>query len=161
MNDNLFNRTQKENDAMTIIGYTFGDRDRLWEALQGKGSLVTQIGGRQVRDNNRKMAMVGDGVITLVIRKDAYIDDHLPKGHANNRVATLANNERLEALCDHSGLTRCINVSPLHGGVVSRDNKSATVEAIVGAVWLDADETAAERVMETLGIIGPAASHLL
>lgn len=82
MNDNLFNRTQKENDAMTIIGYTFGDRDRLWEALQGKGSLVTQIGGRQVRDNNRKMAMVGDGVITLVIRKDAYIDDRLPKGIA-------------------------------------------------------------------------------
>ncbi|KAF0331358.1 ribonuclease III [Colletotrichum asianum] len=156
MND----RTQKENDAITIIGYTFGDRDRLWEALQGKRSLVTQIGGRQVRDN-RKMAMVGDGVITLVIRKDAYIDNRLAKGHANNRVVTLANNERLEALCDHSGLTRCINVSPLHGGVVSRDNKSSTVEAIVGAVWLDADETAAERVMKKIGIIGPAASHLL
>ncbi|KAJ3958398.1 hypothetical protein N0V92_005040 [Colletotrichum tropicale] len=150
MNDNLYNRTQKENDAMTIIGYTFGDRDRLWEALQGKGSLVTQIGGRQVRDNNRKMAMVGDGVITLVIRKDAYIDDRLPKGIA-----------QATSIADYIGLTRCINVSPLHGGVVSRDNKSATVEAIVGAVWLDADETAAERVMETLGIIGPAASHLL
>ncbi|KAF4820512.1 Ribonuclease 3 [Colletotrichum siamense] len=161
MNDNLYNRAQKESDAMTIIGYTFGNRDRLWEALQGKGSLVTQIGGRLLPDHNRKMAMVGDGIITSVIRIDAFNDDLMTKGQTNRRVVTLANNERLISLCDDKGLTPCINVSPVNGGVVSRDNKSATVEAIVGAVFLDAGMDAAEMVMENLGIIGPAASHLL
>ncbi|KAK2730150.1 ribonuclease III [Colletotrichum kahawae] len=158
MNDN--NRKQKEDGAMAIIGYEFRDRDLLWEALQGKGSLVTQIGGRLLRDNNKKMALVGDGFITLVIRKDAYKDDLVTKGEMNRRVVTLANNARLESLCDNSGLTRCINVSPVNGGVVSRDNKSATVEATVAAVFFDAGIDAAERVMENLGIVGPAASHL-
>ncbi|KAF4875128.1 hypothetical protein CGCSCA1_v005512 [Colletotrichum siamense] len=70
MGDYLYNRTQREDEVMTIIDYEFQDRDRLWEALQGKGSLVTHIGGRPVPENNRMLALLGDKMIGFIIIRD-------------------------------------------------------------------------------------------
>lgn len=74
MGDYLYNRKQKEDEVTAIIDYEFQDRDRLWEALQGKGSLVTQIGGRPVRDNNRMLAMIGDKIVGLIIIRNENRD---------------------------------------------------------------------------------------
>ncbi|KAI8253914.1 hypothetical protein K4K53_009643 [Colletotrichum sp. SAR 10_77] len=158
MGDYLYNRRQKEDEVMAIIDYEFQDRDRLWEALQGKGSLVTQIGGRPVRDNNRMLAMIGDKIVGLIIIRNENRDGRTI-GQATMRVAELACDSRLVALCDNIGLTQWINVSPFNGGLVSKDNKAATIEAIVGAVFEEAGEAAAKRVMEKMGIIEPTVSE--
>ncbi|EQB43741.1 hypothetical protein CGLO_17559 [Colletotrichum gloeosporioides Cg-14] len=158
MGDILYNRTQKENEVMAIIGYTFEDRERLWEALQGKGSLVTHIGGLPVHEKNRMLALIGDKIVGLIIIRDEYRAGRT-KGQATMRVSELACDSRLEALCDNIGLTQWINVSPFHGGLVSKDNKSATVEALVGAVFEEAGEAAAKRVMQNMGIIEPTTTE--
>ncbi|KAF4920587.1 Ribonuclease 3 [Colletotrichum viniferum] len=158
MGDYLYNRKQKEDEVMAIIGYDFQDRDRLWEALQGKGSLVTHIGGCPVPENNKMLALLGDKMIGLIIIRDERREGRTI-GQATRRVAELASRRRLEALCDNIGLTQWINVSPFHGGIVSKDNKSATIEAIVGAVFEDAGEAVAKRVMENMGIIESTASE--
>ncbi|KAK1856385.1 ribonuclease III [Colletotrichum chrysophilum] len=158
MGDYLYNRKQKEDEVMAIIDYEFQDRDRLWEALQGKGSLVTQIGGRPVRDN-RMLAMVGDKIVGLIIIRNENRDGRTIAGQATTRVAELACDSRLVALCDNTGLTQWINGSPFNGGLVSKDNKAATIEAIVGAVFEDAGEAVAKRVMENMGIIERTASE--
>jgi dsRNA-specific ribonuclease len=51
------------------------------------------------------------------------------------------------------GLERCINPNPSQKGEISDKFVSDTVEAIIGAVFLDGGLEAAVEVMEALGLL--------
>ena len=53
-------------------GYHFHESSLLLEVLQANGSGITQIGNRNVRKGNRKLALVGDAVLKLAILVDGF-----------------------------------------------------------------------------------------
>lgn len=65
---------------------------------------------------------------------------------------SLVNNENLAEICDHIGLTACINLSPAAGGFVNDRLKATTLEAAIGAVFQDSDLHTVESVMAGLGL---------
>ena len=50
-----------------IIGYSFNDRLILWEALQAAGSGVSSAGTRRFPEGNKRLAIIGDVVLKLVL----------------------------------------------------------------------------------------------
>ena len=50
-----------------VIGHTFNDPLILWEALQAAGSTVRSAGPRRFPDGNKRLAIIGDTVLKLVL----------------------------------------------------------------------------------------------
>ena len=57
-----------------IIGYQFTERLILWEAMQAAGSMVRSAGGREFVDGNKRLAVIGDTVLQLVLAERWYGD---------------------------------------------------------------------------------------
>ena len=55
-----------------IIGYRFRERLILWEAMQAAGSNVRVAGGRKFVDGNKRLAVIGDTVLQLVLAEKWY-----------------------------------------------------------------------------------------
>ena len=53
-----------------IVGYYFTDPHICWEALQVAGSGVYRSGTRLITEGNKRMAVVGDRAIDLVLSED-------------------------------------------------------------------------------------------
>jgi ribonuclease-3 len=61
--------------AEQVLGYTFTDRNRLWEALQAPGSGVWMVGTRHLYEGNKRLALKGDAALKNVIITDWYLSD--------------------------------------------------------------------------------------
>lgn len=55
-----------------IIGYNFSDSLILWEALQAAGSTVRSAGTRRFPDGNKRLAVLGDTILKLVLVSEWY-----------------------------------------------------------------------------------------
>ncbi len=57
-----------------IIDHNFSDKTWLSEALQlqAAGSGLTRAGDRAVRDGNKRLALVGDTLLKLILVLDGY-----------------------------------------------------------------------------------------
>lgn len=55
-----------------IIGYVFNDPFILWEALQAAGSPIRSAGLRVFPDGNKRLAVLGDTVLELVLIGNWY-----------------------------------------------------------------------------------------
>ena len=55
-----------------IIGYNFDDPLILWEALQAAGSIVRSAGTRRFPDGNKRLAVLGDTILKLVLQQEWY-----------------------------------------------------------------------------------------
>ena len=66
---------------------------------------------------------------------------------------SVANNANLEMIGHATGLVAFVNLERGSQGVVSKVTMSATVEAILGAVYLDSNMDTVKRVMNTLGLV--------
>ncbi|KAI0141253.1 ribonuclease III domain-containing protein [Xylariaceae sp. FL1272] len=135
--------------AQVLIGYHFANEALLQQALRVAGAP------RALREGNKPLANVGDTVIHTVISVDCY-HEGLTIGATTQRIQTLANNARFAQLCDNSGLAGCIFNNPAQFNMVSDKTKATTLEAVVGAVFIDAGIRGfqeARRAMLALGII--------
>ena len=56
----------------SIIGYSFTDPLILWEALQAAGSGVRSAGTRRFADGNKRLAVLGDTILKLVLVEEWY-----------------------------------------------------------------------------------------
>ena len=56
----------------SIIGYDFDDSLILWEALQAAGSTVRSAGTRRFPDGNKRLAVLGDTILMLVLVSEWY-----------------------------------------------------------------------------------------
>ena len=58
--------------AEAIIDYRFNDESLLWEALQSMGSGASQIRNREMSEGNKRLAVVGDAILRLVVVEEWY-----------------------------------------------------------------------------------------
>ncbi|KEQ73745.1 ribonuclease III, partial [Aureobasidium namibiae CBS 147.97] len=139
--------------AEAIIGYHPQKPQEyyLWEALQVAGSGHTRIVGRSAYDGNKRLAIVGDTAMALALARPWYKKDETLGDWDSQRQRLLSNNN-LARVARESGLVDCMVVNPRNPVQASTKLAAALVEAIVGAVWIDSDESidAVRQVMETL-----------
>ena len=55
-----------------IINYNFNDPLILWEALQAAGSTSRSAGTRRFPDGNKRLAVLGDTILKLVLVQEWY-----------------------------------------------------------------------------------------
>ncbi|KAI9818400.1 MAG: hypothetical protein M1827_000458 [Pycnora praestabilis] len=139
-------------EAQRIIQYQFNDPLLLWEALQAAGSGVYRIGNRHLFDGNKRLAILGDTVLKLVLVEHWYngVED---RGRASQVVSDVGSNVNLDRVGRANGIDACINKNPAQGRMVSPGTMTATIEAILGAVYLDSGMIAAAQVMQTLSLV--------
>lgn len=137
----------------TIIGYQFQDPHICWEALQVAGSGVYRTGGRNIANGNKRLAIVGDAAIDLVLSKDWY-ESGTDEAQWTTTRLQLSSNENLHSVGLVQNLTGCINTNPLNPVAISKKIMAATVEAVIGAVFLDSGGLAAVKdVMRRLALV--------
>jgi ribonuclease-3 len=75
-------------------------------------------------------------------------------GEINAVVSKKASNPYLAQRGYSTGLVECVYKNRSQGNIVFEGRMASTVEAIIGAVFIDSDEnvTAVEEVMKVLGI---------
>ncbi|KAI1202202.1 ribonuclease III domain-containing protein [Nemania serpens] len=135
--------------AQQIVNHEFQNEDLLWEALLTPGS---RLNGRVLTQGNKRLASLGDAVATMIIKHECYALD-VSIGVTSEILQRVVNNPRLINICDEVGLTACINGNPAQRGNVSPQTCADTIEAIIGAVYLDAGIDKAKSVMHLLRII--------
>ncbi|KAL8963627.1 MAG: hypothetical protein Q9183_004988 [Haloplaca sp. 2 TL-2023] len=138
------------------IGYVFNNPLLLWEALQADGAWTVLAAGDGLPGGHKRLAIVGDRLLELLLVVTWYPTLTHPRVYEGSRKVTT--NANLIAIFDRAHLgdfvTRAAGASEVAAAV-----KSATVEAIIGAVFLDASGgnpgagiAAATKVAEKLEI---------
>ncbi|KAL9596605.1 MAG: hypothetical protein Q9219_005688 [cf. Caloplaca sp. 3 TL-2023] len=136
-----------------VIGYEFKGPLLLWEALQADGSPIALGCNPRFRSGNKRLAVVGDRVLDLLLSLKWYPtwEERLEFDKLRNKVVS---NKALVEVGQGNRLERFI--TPAAGASrVEWRAMSATVEAIVGAAYLDGGLDAAKVVVKGLGIDAP------
>ena len=76
----------------------------------------------------------------------------------NNQVANFGSNANLTQIGRTKGLDACVHNNPSAWGVVSNGVMAQTVEAVLGAVWLDSGEDAMGAVRDVMSTLGLTAT---
>ncbi|RMY74934.1 hypothetical protein D0864_09920 [Hortaea werneckii] len=128
-----------------LAGYCFKDENILLDALDTTGLRVQQ--------SNQRLALLGDAILKLVILDDWY-PTGTPKGAGNDHVSSIGSNANLAAAARLHGIEVCVLTNPGHRGPVSQATLSTTVEAIIGAVYLDSEKDldAVRTLLDALGL---------
>lgn len=134
-----------------IIGYHFTNPSMIWEALQAAGSPVYVIGNRRLVDGNKRLALLGDTVLQLALA-ETWLDANEPRARFDQIRLEVGSNPNLDRIGRETGLVAFVSKNPSQGNAVSFATMTATVEAVIGAVYLDGDMTAVKRIMGTLGL---------
>ncbi|KAL6717660.1 hypothetical protein ACLMJK_005575 [Lecanora helva] len=127
----------------TLIQYKFKDPALLWEALQTKSAAGTEP------DGNKRLAVVGDSVLSLCLAEDWYRGT-TSRSHWNTSFQSgVGSNANLDQRGRALGLERFI--------IGGKGGKSVadTVEAILGATYLDTGSNLAKckEVMDALDLL--------
>ena len=153
----------------SIIGYNFTDPLTLWEELQAAGSGNISAGTRRFPNGNKRLAVLGDTILRLVLVKDWYdgtdargIPKFLPftsllsdsgTGRADEIMQRVGSNINLDRTGRLYGLDDLICRNPAQPGNISPTTMADTVEAILGAVYLDGGIDCVSQVMQTLCLV--------
>ena len=62
----------KIEECQYIIGYEFQDSHIICEALQMAGSRITVSGARQIPNGNKRLAILGDNALEIVLCRAWY-----------------------------------------------------------------------------------------
>lgn len=74
-NTSMTRFTEITQEVGTRIGYLFNDPRILWEALQAPGSIGNYFGRRRLPDGNKRLALLGDTALKLVLLREWYNGD--------------------------------------------------------------------------------------
>ncbi|KAK6522605.1 hypothetical protein TWF281_002043 [Arthrobotrys megalospora] len=137
-----------------IIGYVFKSSSLLTEALESRGHARV-VSGKI--DGNQRLALLGDAVLGLV-QLDQWYQTQQSRGNADLLLKARVTNRSLQECAERLGITSEILVAPcqeyLQGQQIGRLTSASTVEALLGAVWLDSnkDFEQVQKVVHKLGI---------
>ncbi|KAH1404471.1 hypothetical protein KXW53_002198 [Aspergillus fumigatus] len=131
-----------------LIGFRFTNRYWLLEALQAAGLIN--------RDGNKKLAIIGDKVLGLILALEGYARNEA-RERISNVISQNASNSYLAERGFLIGLDRYIFNNPAQGDLIPAKLMATTVEAIIGAVVRDSDGdlTVVENVAGALGLSWP------
>ena len=74
-------------------------------------------------------------------------------GRATEILQTVSSNSNMDRVARRHGLDNFVNGNRSQGGMISANVMTATLEAIVGAVYLDGGLDQVKRVMRNLGLV--------
>ncbi|KAJ5611808.1 hypothetical protein N7528_008913 [Penicillium herquei] len=127
-----------------IIKYEYQDKRLLEQAFEAAGSTSRPEG-------NKRLAQLGDATLRLSLNLAGFEAKSLPRktGHITIALSKKANNENLASIGFAFGLDKLIILNPSAQGVVPKRLMATTVEALIGAVYLDSQKS----IQATLGVI--------
>ncbi|KFY32893.1 hypothetical protein V495_08635 [Pseudogymnoascus sp. VKM F-4514 (FW-929)] len=140
-----------------LTGYTFSNDELLWEAVQAPGSNTAFL----YPEGNKRLAMIGGAVLKLTV-----LDDLRPRnmtiGAMHNAAESIVNTTGLERVGRLLNIDEIVNRNPSQQGSVSPRTITDTVQAILGAVYLDSGRSidSVRLVMANLGLWGPESEQL-
>lgn len=142
-----------------VIGHHFHDQGLLQEALEESGLASA---------GNERLALVGDKILALMLLRRWYREGNTTGISTPSRMdtrliyteqgtsllQTYACNKQLTSMARDLDLQRFIHQRPDLGRNVPDSTLATTVEAILGAVWLDSNEDVQQvnEVMEKVGL---------
>ncbi|KAJ5593531.1 RNAse III [Penicillium hordei] len=134
--------------AEEIISYRFKDRLGPRRALQLADSIH--------QNGNKDLALLGDTVIKLILVKEG-LRRHAARGQINNVVSEKSSNTYLAQRGFSTGLAECAFANRSQGNTIYPGPMTSTMEAIVGAVFIDSKEETlvVKGVMEALRVSWP------
>lgn len=137
--------------------------DPLWQTLQQRLQHVFSDAGLLGRalthrsfgaDHNERLEFLGDSVLNLAVSDLLYQRLHqLPEGDLSRVRANLVKQDTLHKLAVDLGLSACIRLGEgeMRSGGKKRPSILAdTLEAVIGAVYLDAGFVAAQQLVHRL-----------
>ncbi|KAH7130271.1 ribonuclease III domain-containing protein [Dendryphion nanum] len=143
-----------------IIGYSFANKLLAAEALQmaGKVRLFTVDGASRGVKKNIDLALVGNSILATILCKMWYQardsqGNRLTPGHWNDIRQQKLSNDSLGGLGFEIGIHRCI-MKEAGLGRVSKKMVAQTVEAVIGAVYMDVDDNGMESVRAVIQDMG-------
>lgn len=97
--------------------------------------------------------MLGDALLKMILL-DSWYAGGTAKGHGNNLVSSIGSNANLAIIARDAGVDQQVHLNPGHIGKVSDKTLATTIEAILGAIYLDTakDTGAVKRSMDLLGL---------
>ena len=150
-------------EVETKIGYPFKNPGILWEALQARDAPGGYLRGRNLTDGNKRLAMLGDTALKLVLLNRWYREGHSrgkliliqsenmllidAKDVAGEILSKIGCNANLSRIGRENGLHHYVNTPISLNNGVSRDMMTTAVGAILGAVYLDGGIDMVEQVM--------------
>ncbi|MGV7960309.1 ribonuclease III [Photorhabdus tasmaniensis] len=136
MNPIVINRLQRK------LGYTFDQHDLLVQALTHRSASSK---------HNERLEFLGDSILSFVIANALYHRfPRVDEGDMSRMRATLVRGNTLAELAREFELGECLRLGPgeLKSGGFRRESILAdTVEALIGAIFLDSDIQAIERII--------------
>ena len=129
-----------------ILGVTFNDKDILKSALTHRSYLNENPSWPL--DQNERLEFLGDAVLELVVTRYLYLNFQNPEGELTSYRAALVNSVMLTRIADDLALNDFLLLSR---GEAKDEGKARmyilanTVEAIIGAIYLDAGYDDAEE----------------
>ncbi|MCW7547115.1 ribonuclease III [Photorhabdus sp. P32] len=136
MNPIVINRLQRK------LGYTFDQHDLLIQALTHRSASSK---------HNERLEFLGDSILSFVIANALYHRfPRVDEGDMSRMRATLVRGNTLAELAREFELGECLRLGPgeLKSGGYRRESILAdTVEALIGAIFLDSDIQMIERII--------------
>lgn len=134
-------------DIHTIFGYTFKNSKLLDEAL-------THPSFKHIEDTDKdynRLEFLGDSVVNLIISEIIFKQyPDIDEGELSILHSALVNKNRLADVARIHGINDWIkmdNGEVKNGGRNNRNNLEDTVEAIIGAIFLDSDYNEVKEVV--------------
>jgi ribonuclease III len=160
---------EKVQACEAIIDHVFNDPLLCWEALQVAGSGVSHSGTHCILNGNKRLAVVGDAVIDLILSKDWFEsganESDSPavlflrnnvlifvSGYWTDIRMRVSSNANLHAVGIAVGLNSCMHVNPRNPVYFSPKIMATAVEAVIGTVFLDGGLVATRTSMHVLGL---------
>ncbi|KAK0736727.1 hypothetical protein B0T21DRAFT_288200, partial [Apiosordaria backusii] len=142
-----------------IIKYRFRSEKLRNKATLAAGAPVSDVNVDGNKQGNKDLALVGDALIRLAIVDQGYAEGaRTGKEQVAVWSVTADRTFLSRGTVVSYDLGRFVVKNPCQGKVVSRTTMASTVEALVGAVWLDSGRNFEQvrAVMKRLGIIDDA-----
>ncbi|KAJ6111046.1 hypothetical protein N7486_003281 [Penicillium sp. IBT 16267x] len=127
-----FTTAERISAVEVIINYEFHDKSLLVKALEAAGATMASQG-------NKRLALIGDAALRLVLYEFGYEGEASIRDMTNAH-NTLATNENLRQIGFSLGLDVYIQLNPSAQGIVPGRLMATTIEAIIGAVYLDSNK---------------------
>jgi ribonuclease-3 len=126
-----------------MLHYDFKDKRILEEALTAAGQTPSRAGMNTRGHGNKALAQVGDALLRLVVVDDA-VEAGANTAQCQHLCSAELSNDNLFKIEEKQKIGGCIRTSPCQKGQVSRVTGASTVEALIGAVWIDSERDLAQ-----------------
>ncbi|RMZ69975.1 rnase iii [Pyrenophora seminiperda CCB06] len=141
-----------EHPVEAILQYHFSSSELLDEALLAAGAAASSKNIEGDVRGNKRLALLGDSVLQEAVLEPWYnSEESTDEGH--NRVENLCRNTKLSQVAQRSGISSYITKNPSQSGPVPQETAASTIEALVGAVYLDSgkDISMVKKALEAIG----------